>query len=166
MYFGKNIKYLRRKAGLQQDQMLAFTGITRATWSDYERENTQPRFDALILISKHFGVAIDELITKDIEKENENVHLNENLVAENDAEYVHLNVHPNVHLNKNASKVEAKLLQEIAALKERIMVIQEQLIKEKEEKFQLMKDVNSLQKFEQQKPSKVSINTGRESKSA
>lgn len=101
MYFGKNIKYLRKLKGLNQDEMQAGTGIQRATWSDYEREITEPEFLALMRISEYFGVTVDELLKDDIEKKQHNVHLNENSVEKKNKENVHLNVHPNVHLNAN-----------------------------------------------------------------
>lgn len=99
MYFGKNIKYLRKLKGLNQDEMQAGTGIQRATWSDYEREITEPEFLALMRISEYFGVTVDELLKDDIEKKQHNVHLNENSVEKKNKENVHLNVHPNVHLS-------------------------------------------------------------------
>ncbi len=64
--FGKNIKYLRTLKGLGQAQMLDFTGISKATWSDYERNKTEPDFSVLLKISDFFEVYVDDLLTKDV----------------------------------------------------------------------------------------------------
>ena len=67
MFFGKNIKYLRKKANLKQDEMKAGTGIGGGTWSNYELENTEPDLASLAKISKFFRVSVDDLLNIDIE---------------------------------------------------------------------------------------------------
>lgn len=96
MFLGINLKYLRKLRGLKQDEMQAHTGITRATWSNYELSISQPDLETLSKISKFFGVSIDTLITEDISK---NVHLIKKDAQHDKGQNVHLNVHPSVHLN-------------------------------------------------------------------
>ncbi len=66
-YLPKNLGYLRRKKGLRQQEMQLPLGFTRSTWSNYENGKTNPSVNDLILISKFFGITLDELIGHDLE---------------------------------------------------------------------------------------------------
>jgi transcriptional regulator with XRE-family HTH domain len=46
--------------------MLKFTGISNATWSDYENGKTEPKLDRLIEISELFGISVTSLLTVDL----------------------------------------------------------------------------------------------------
>ncbi len=61
----KNLKALREKNNLTQQQMSDIFGIQRPTYSRYESGERQPDFDLLIAISKHFDVSIDYLLGKE-----------------------------------------------------------------------------------------------------
>lgn len=78
MFFGNNIKYLRKKKKLTQGEMPTAIGIARATWSNYELNQTEPDFKTLIIISELFGVSIDDLLRKNLEHEAMNVEVNGN----------------------------------------------------------------------------------------
>lgn len=65
-YFGKNLRYLREKNDLTQDDMKPLLGIGNTTWSNYENGVSEPAIPLLIKISKYFGVTLDELIAGDI----------------------------------------------------------------------------------------------------
>jgi transcriptional regulator with XRE-family HTH domain len=65
-YFGRNLRYLREKNDLTQDDMKPLLGIANTTWSNYENGVSEPPIQSLIKISKYFGVTLDELITADI----------------------------------------------------------------------------------------------------
>ena len=67
--FPKNLRYLRKKSGLKQDDMLGYLRITRSTWSNYEIGFTNPKLNEIINISKFFGVTLDELVMQDLEIE-------------------------------------------------------------------------------------------------
>jgi transcriptional regulator with XRE-family HTH domain/signal peptidase I len=69
MFFSQNIQILRKANGLKQGEI---QGFTSSAWSNYERGTSVPGFNDLIAISKYFGVAIDDLIYKDLSKD---VHL-------------------------------------------------------------------------------------------
>ncbi len=96
MFFGNNIKYLRKNAKLKQDEMLASIGIPRATWSNYELNQTQPDFNKLLEISKFFGVTTDDLLRVDLQKGN----LNENNVQPEMSEKGNLNCNLKGNLNE------------------------------------------------------------------
>ena len=66
MFFSSNIKFLRRRRGLTQDDVADAMNMKRSTLSGYENGVAQPGFDALINISKYFNVAIDTLIKVDL----------------------------------------------------------------------------------------------------
>lgn len=92
---GKNLVFLRMKNKWTQAEMQHHSGITGATWSNYENDVSKPSLEKILLISKMFGVTINDLLETDLE----NVHLNENLGKKTNAENVNLNVNPSVHLN-------------------------------------------------------------------
>jgi len=67
--FPKNLRYLRKKSGLKQEDMLGYLRITRSTWSNYEIGFTNPKLNEIVNISKFFGVTLDELVMQDLESE-------------------------------------------------------------------------------------------------
>jgi transcriptional regulator with XRE-family HTH domain len=67
MNFPKNLRYLRKKCGLKQEDMLGYLRVTRSTWSNYEIGFTNPKLNEIINISKFFGVSLDELVMQDLE---------------------------------------------------------------------------------------------------
>lgn len=67
MNFPKNLRYLRKKCGLKQDDMLGYLRITRSTWSNYEIGFTHPKLIEIINISKFFGITLDQLVMQDLE---------------------------------------------------------------------------------------------------
>lgn len=66
MFFSSNIKFLRRRRGVTQDDVADTLNMKRSTLSGYENGVAQPGFDALIAMSKYFNVAIDTLIKADL----------------------------------------------------------------------------------------------------
>lgn len=68
--FPKNLRYLRKKIGLKQEDMLGYLRITRSTWSNYEIGFTNPKLSEIVNISKFFGVSLDELVMQDLESDN------------------------------------------------------------------------------------------------
>lgn len=68
--FPKNLRYLRKKSCLKQEDMLNYLRVTRSTWSNYEIGHTNPRLNEVINFSRFFGVTLDQLITQDLEAEN------------------------------------------------------------------------------------------------
>jgi transcriptional regulator with XRE-family HTH domain len=72
-YFSKNLRYLREKNTLTQDEMQPLVGIKKTTWSHYETGKSQPSIEVLIKISNFFGVTLNELIVEDlVEREGPN----------------------------------------------------------------------------------------------
>lgn len=63
----KNIKFLRKKYGLTQEQFSEKIGIKRSLLGAYEEGRADPRLNNLLNISKKFNVSVDTLISKNIE---------------------------------------------------------------------------------------------------
>ena len=55
------IKELREKENISQEKIAQALQITRATFSNYEIEKTQPDIETLIKIADYFNVSLDYL---------------------------------------------------------------------------------------------------------
>ena len=65
IYIGVNIKRLRLKKQITQEQLSLAMGVSCAAVSKWERENTLPDISLLPLLANYFGVSIDELMGYD-----------------------------------------------------------------------------------------------------
>ncbi len=65
----KNIKYLRKKEGFDQRAIGDLLGIKPPTVSKYESGMVQPSIEGLINLSEFFGITVDDLLKRDLEKE-------------------------------------------------------------------------------------------------
>jgi transcriptional regulator with XRE-family HTH domain len=62
----ENIKFLRKKLGLTQEQFAEAIGIKRSLVGAYEEGRADPRLNNLQNMSKLFGVSVDKLISRDV----------------------------------------------------------------------------------------------------
>lgn len=62
MNFAQQIKKLRAEKNLTQEQMAERLGVTRQAVSHWENDRNLPDIEVLILMSKAFGISLDELI--------------------------------------------------------------------------------------------------------
>lgn len=60
--FGEKLKKLREKSGLSQDQLATELFVSRSAVAKWEQGRGFPNIESLQLISKKFGVTIDELV--------------------------------------------------------------------------------------------------------
>lgn len=67
-YLGQNIKYLRRKFDLTQDQLAEKIGINRPAVGSYEEGRAEPKISVLTKLAKFFDTSVDNLISADISK--------------------------------------------------------------------------------------------------
>ncbi|MBX2815527.1 MAG: LexA family transcriptional regulator [Saprospiraceae bacterium] len=65
----ENLKYLRKKHSLSQQQLSDVLSIPRSTLGDYERGHTEPNLATLIQLSEHFGITLDALIKETLSHE-------------------------------------------------------------------------------------------------
>ncbi len=66
MYFSSNIKFLRRRKRLVQDDLANALNMKRSTLSGYENNVANPSIENLIAFSDYFNIAIDTLIRVNI----------------------------------------------------------------------------------------------------
>jgi transcriptional regulator with XRE-family HTH domain len=66
MFFSSNIKFLRKRRGLTQDDVASSLEMKRSTLSGYENKVAQPGMEALISFSNYYRIAIDTLIRVDL----------------------------------------------------------------------------------------------------
>src|SRR5690349_15351695 len=59
--FGRNIRQLRKNAGLTQEELAAQTGISQSHISALERGVYHPQMDNLQSLSRVFGVSMEDL---------------------------------------------------------------------------------------------------------
>lgn len=66
--FSDNIRFLRNKINLSQQNFAESLGMSRVRYSKYEDGRSEPPYEILINISKFFNISIDLLLTLDIKK--------------------------------------------------------------------------------------------------
>ncbi|MFK7756033.1 MAG: helix-turn-helix domain-containing protein, partial [Flavobacteriales bacterium] len=68
MYLSQNIKTLRKEKALTQAQFADKIGVKRSVIGAYEEGRSEPKLGLLQDICRYFKVSIDEILTKDLEK--------------------------------------------------------------------------------------------------
>lgn len=64
----KNIRYLRRTAGLSQHQLADETDLKRSNIAAYESKDVEPRLPVVLQLAKFFDVKPEDLILHDLEE--------------------------------------------------------------------------------------------------
>lgn len=65
---GENIKRLRKRKGVTQEQIGEVLGISVTAVSKWERNETYPDITLLFPLAQYFGVTLDELMGYDEER--------------------------------------------------------------------------------------------------
>ncbi len=69
MFLGTNIKHLRNRKNLTQEEAAGKLGMTRSTLNNYENATIlNPTADLLLAFSKFFNVSVDVLLKTDLKK--------------------------------------------------------------------------------------------------
>lgn len=66
MHFGDNIKLLRKRRNLSQEDVSLELGIKRTSLSGYENNSTEPNFDTLLKFSQFYRVSLDKLLKQNL----------------------------------------------------------------------------------------------------
>lgn len=66
MFFNTNIKFLRKRRKRTQDDVAYALNMKRSTLSGYENGVAEPGIEALLALSKYYGIAVDTLIRIDL----------------------------------------------------------------------------------------------------
>jgi transcriptional regulator with XRE-family HTH domain len=64
-----NLKYLRKQHRLKQGELAQVIGINRTTIANYETGVSRPTFEVLLKIAEHYRVNVQDLLTKDLQRE-------------------------------------------------------------------------------------------------
>jgi len=75
----KNIKYLRKRHRISQQELADALNTPRTTLGDYERGKTEPSINTLILIADYFGTSIDELLKSNLSHQDFEIIKNKDL---------------------------------------------------------------------------------------
>jgi len=92
IHFPDNLKLLRKKASVSQEELGLRVNKRGTAISAWERGESEPSMEDLEIICGYFGVLAHDLLFADLT----DVHL---LERSKTKENVHLNVHPSVHLS-------------------------------------------------------------------
>tara|TARA_R110002072_G_scaffold302402_2_gene485155 strand:- start:25140 stop:25940 length:801 start_codon:yes stop_codon:yes gene_type:complete len=68
MEVGGNLKLLRNRKKLSQEEVAKELGLTRSSYSGYENGVAQPNIESLVIFSDFYKVSIDDLVRKDFGK--------------------------------------------------------------------------------------------------
>lgn len=67
--YSENIRFLRKKHGMKQEDIANLLGVSKATASKYENGNVDLTALQLVILSDFFGVTLDQLVKTDLSKE-------------------------------------------------------------------------------------------------
>lgn len=67
-YFHSNIRLLRKRRNRTQDELAHALQMKRSTLSGYENQVAEPGIEVLLAFSKYFSMAVDTLLTIDLEQ--------------------------------------------------------------------------------------------------
>lgn len=76
---GNNLKYLRKKHKLSQQDLSDILDLPRTTLGDYERGKTEPNIAMLIRMANHFSIKVDELIARNISHDDYEIMRNKDM---------------------------------------------------------------------------------------
>ena len=68
MYFADNLRLLRLRKNLSQEELAGKFSITRSSLSGYENNTAEPSLSTLIAIADYFKISLDKLIRSDLSK--------------------------------------------------------------------------------------------------
>ena len=78
-YFGINLKFLRSKFKITQLDIAKIINKERSVIGFYEKGESFPPIDNIIVLANYFGITIDELLKIDLENVGVNVEVNQKI---------------------------------------------------------------------------------------
>jgi transcriptional regulator with XRE-family HTH domain len=70
-FTSENLKILRKRKHLTQDDLSSALGLNRATYSGYENGISSPSIDTIVSIANYYGITLDDLIKTELRLVNE-----------------------------------------------------------------------------------------------
>ncbi|MFM8596186.1 MAG: helix-turn-helix domain-containing protein [Flavobacteriales bacterium] len=68
MYIAQNLKNIRKRKGLSQEEMAQELKLNRSTYSGYENEVAQPNLELLLVIAQSEHLPLESMLTTDLSK--------------------------------------------------------------------------------------------------
>ena len=68
---GENLKLLRKRKGVSQEELALELGLTRSSYSGYENGVAEPNIETLVKISDYYTISLDRIVREDFSKINE-----------------------------------------------------------------------------------------------
>lgn len=65
-FFADNLKFLRKRAGLSQEQLGEKINLNRGNIASYEKGTAEPRLENVLKIVKLFNIELSDLLEKDL----------------------------------------------------------------------------------------------------
>lgn len=65
-FFAENLKFLRRQAGLSQEELATKLGLNRGNIASYEKGTAEPSLENVLKIVKFFNIELTDLVEKDL----------------------------------------------------------------------------------------------------
>src|SRR5688500_12004021 len=65
---GENLKLLRKRKGVSQEEIAVDLGLTRSSYSGYENGVAEPNLETIIKISEYYNISLDKLIKRELSK--------------------------------------------------------------------------------------------------
>jgi transcriptional regulator with XRE-family HTH domain len=65
---GENLKLLRKRKGVSQEEIAVDLGLTRSSYSGYENGVAEPNLETIIKISEYYNISLDKLIKRELGK--------------------------------------------------------------------------------------------------
>jgi transcriptional regulator with XRE-family HTH domain len=66
MYLSQNLKYLREKKGITQEELSANFEVCQRSVGYWENADRTPDIETIVKLAKYFEVSLDELVLKDL----------------------------------------------------------------------------------------------------
>ncbi len=71
-FFGQNIRFLRNRAQLSQTAFAEIFNLKRAAVGAYEEERAEPKVEVFVMIARHFGIPVEDLICANLQEKSLN----------------------------------------------------------------------------------------------
>ena len=68
---GSNLKFLRKRKKVSQEEIATKLGLTRSTYSGYENGVAEPNLENLVKFAEFFSISLDKLVKQDLSKLND-----------------------------------------------------------------------------------------------
>lgn len=69
-FLGNNLKYLREKNNIYQNQLANYLNVDQSTIAKWENKTREPNLDYIVKIANYFNISIGDFIILDLSKNN------------------------------------------------------------------------------------------------